>query len=399
MNWLAISLVALGLGTEPGEAPMSDVVRGNNAFALDLYGKLRAQEGNAFLSPYSISSALAMTRAGAKGETAAEMDRVLHLKGGDPAATDREFAALMSSLNGDKADRGYRLDVANRLWGMQGFHFVPEFIERTRANYGAGLERINFGQTAEAIRTINAWVASKTQYKINDLLQEGDVNAGTRLVLTNAIYFKGKWTIPFAKESTRDRPFHASASAPAPVPTMMHEGSYLYYEGDGLKAIELPYRPGDLAMDILLPDAIDGLPAIEAKLTPDNLTRWLGGLKSRRVELSLPRFTMKTKAELSKPLAALGMIRAFNPEAADFSGIATEEELSISAVIHQAFVAVDEEGTEAAAATAVVMRATAAMQPPTPPAIFRADHPFLFLIRDVRSGAILFLGRVANPKG
>ena len=396
MIWLATSLMALAIGPDQGDTPMTDLVRGNNAFALELYGKLRVQPGNAFLSPYSISSALAMASAGARGETATEMDRVLHL-GDDSEATHRDYAALRESLDGGQVDRGYRLDVANRLWGMEGFHFLPDFVELTRTRYGAGLERIDFARSAEAARTINAWIEAKTQDKIKDLIGPRDVGASTRLVLTNAIYFKGKWSVPFLKNETRDMPFHASATASAPVPTMTRLGKYPYFEGEGLKAIALAYSPGDLAMDVLLPDAVDGLPALEAKLTTDNLARWLGGLQSREVVLSLPRFTMTSRAELGQVLAEMGMTRAFNVSEADFSGISTEERLSISAVIHQAFVAVDEEGTEAAAATATVMRSLA-MVVPKPPAIFRADHPFLFLIRDLRSGSILFLGRVADPK-
>jgi serpin B len=401
MSWLAISLVALGIGPGIGDKPMTDVVRGNNAFALDLYGKVRGQPGNAFLSPYSISTALAMTYAGARGETADQMARVLHL-GGDPEATHRGFEDLMRSLDGDgkedAAKRGYRLDVANRLWGKDQFHFLPEFIELTRIRYGAGLERIDFARSDAAIRAINDWIAKKTQDKIQDLLHPGDVGSQTRLVLTNAIYFKGSWADPFSKGLTRDEPFHTSATASAPVPTMHRQAKFRYFEGDGLKALELPYGPGDLAMDVLLPDAVDGLPALEARLAPDALDRWLGGLGEREVVVALPKFTMTSRFELGEILKTMGMPRAFTPGQADFSGIATEEELAISAVIHQAFVDVNEEGTEAAAATAVTIRAMKAIVPRKPDS-FRADHPFLFLIRDVRSGSLLFLGRVANPKG
>ena len=402
MHWLILSLGVLGLEPTPPadapreKAPMSDVARGNNQFALDLYAKLRATPGNRFFSPYSISSALAMTRVGARGETGQEIDRVLHL-GPDLAATNQGFAALTSALNGGPSDRPYRLDVANRLWGMEGFHFVDEFLRTTEANYQAGLERVDFRDSARAVAAINAWVAGKTQDKIPKLLEPGDVNAATRLVLTNAIYFKGDWSDPFEKANTSDLLFHVSATEKPQVPTMGRGGQYDFYAGDGLKAIRMPYLPGDLAMEVYLPDAADGLPALEAKLTTENLSRWSGELKRRKVFVLLPKFTMRTRAELMPPLAALGMGRAFNPDQADFSGIATDGKLSISAVIHEAYVAVDEKGTEAAAATAVVMRMTAAM-PTEPPVEFRADHPFLFLIRDLKTDAILFLGRVTDPR-
>lgn len=400
MTWIALSLATLLIhpaGAVEEKKPMTDVARGNNAFALDLYGKLRSEPGNVFVSPYSIASALAMTRAGARGETAAEMDRVLHLDP-DQAATAKGFADLSRSLNAapGQPDRGYRLDVANRLWGMQGFHFLPDFLRVTETSYGAGLERVDFAQNAKAAGIINAWVEKKTQDKIKNLIGPNDLGPQTRLVLTNAIYFKGDWASPFEANSTSPGPFRVSASESPRVPLMHQTKLYDYFEGDGLKAIRLAYKPGDLAMEAFLPDQPDGLADLEARFTAENLAKWSGALKPRRVDLTLPKWTTRARYELTPTLAALGMKSAFNPERADFSGIASEEQVSISAVVHQSFVAVDEKGTEAAAATAVMMRATSAMIV-DPPAEFRADRPFLFLLRDLRSGAILFLGRVADP--
>ena len=273
------------------------------------------------------------------------------------------------------------------------------FPALTRDSYGAELAQVDFVHEAEQARqAINTWVEEKTEGKIVDLIPRGVLDGQTRLVLTNAIYFKGDWSTPFPKAATRDDTFHAGGGKTVTVPLMFKNDDFGYRAGDGLKVLELPYGKGDLSAVAILPDAVDGLPALEAKLTAEDLGRWLGELRRRKVQVFLPRFKLTSQFSLRDVLADLGMHQAFDRDAADLSGISTQEKLHISAVVHKAFVDVNEEGTEAAAATGVIVATRAAMVRQEP-AVFRADHPFLFLIRDTRSGSILFVGRVDNPRG
>src|SRR5271157_759719 len=367
---LLVTVATIGTVVRAEEGRMSSVAEGNSQFAVDLYGKLRNQPGNLFFSPSSISTALAMTYAGARGETAGQMARVLHF----PTPQDKlpeAFRWLHAALRPAAEKPGYRLNEANRLWGQQGYHFLPDFLAVTRDFYHAELAQVDFsGQTELARETINQWVEKQTQEQIKDLVPCGAIKPLTRLVLTNAIYFKGDWTRPFPKAATRDELFHLSSDQTTTSPLMHKTDDFKFAAVDGLKALELPYGNGDLATIVLLPDAIDGLGALEQKLTPE--------------------------FSLSTVLAAMGMPLAFD-DRADFAGMSTEKYLYISAVLHKAFVDVNEEGTEAAAATGVVVTARAMMRPQEP-ALFRADHPFLFLIVDNRTKSILFLGRVINPK-
>ena len=364
---------------------------------MDLYGKLRNQPGNLFFSPSSISTALAMTYAGARGETAEQMARVLHF----PAPQDQlpeAFRWLVAALRPAAEKPGYRLNAANRLWGQQGYHFLPEFLAVTRDSYHAELAEVDFaGHTELARETINEWVEKQTQEKIKDLVPRGALTPVSRLVLTNAIYFKGAWTRPFPKAATRDEVFHLSSDKTTTLPLMHKTDDFKFAALNGMKALELPYGNGDIATVVLLPDEIDGLSALEQRLSPESITRWTNGLQKRKVQVFLPRFKLTSDFSLSTILAAMGMPLAFDHNRADFTGMSSEEQLSISAVLHKAFVDVNEEGTEAAAATGVVMAARAAMIP-REPLLFRADHPFLFLIVDNRTKSILFLGRVVNPR-
>ncbi len=399
MKCFAMTLLVLGATTagRADESTQAEVVRGNNRFALDLYGKVRDREGNIFFSPYSISTALAMTYAGARGETAAEMARTLRFEV-PSEQLHPAFAAIGKALDAEGSKRGYRLSMANRLWGQQGDHFLPDFLALTRESYGAELAPVDFAsQTASARRAINSWVEQRTQSKIKDLIQPGDLTDRTRLVLTNAIYFKGRWSEPFETGATEEANFHVDAKQDVRVPMMHRTSGLAYWAGDGLKVVALPYSRGDLSMVILLPDKADGMEALEAGLTAKNLAKWLDGLRPNEVKVSLPRFATSSRFKLADVLKAMGMSQAFSPGPSDFSGISTEEDLSLSEVIHQAFVDVNEEGTEAAAATAVVQSPPSPVPPP--PVEFRADHPFVFLIRDKARGSILFLGRVANPRG
>ncbi|HZT83548.1 MAG TPA: serpin family protein [Gemmataceae bacterium] len=395
---LAAILAADGAG-RAAEVPAADkaaVVKGDNEFALDLYAKLRAQEGNLFLSPASIATALAMTYGGARGETAEQMAKALHFTL-PPDRLHPAFAALLKEINTPGKERGYQLSTANALWGQKGYHFLPGYLKLTRDNYGAGLNEVDFaGNTEGARKTINLWVEKETHDKIKDLIKPGMLDGMTRLVLTNAIYFKGDWVRKFKKERTREEPFFAPGGKQVKTPLMHETSTFKYLDGGTFQALELPYKGRELSMVVLLPKKNDGLPDLEKQLTAARLNEWLGKLRPEEVNVTLPRFKMTAEFQLSSQLSALGMKRAFSKQA-DFSGMnGGQEPLFISDVIHKAFVDVNEEGTEAAAATAVIVRATSA-QPHVPPT-FRADHPFVFLIRDNRSGSLLFLGRLVNPQ-
>jgi serpin B len=380
--------------SDPGVPPdVRTLVQGNNAFALDLLARLREKDGNVFYSPYSISTALAMTSAGARGETAEQMARVLHF------TLDRQrlhpaFAELIRGLNGHGLPRDYRLDVAQSLWGDRTLIVRPEFQDLLYADYGARLRVVNFGKEPDvARRQINRWVEDRTNDKIKDLLHQGDIEPITRMVLVNAIYFKAAWQKPFEAEATKEAVFH-SGGKEVTVPLMHQTEEFNYYEDDGFQAVELPYEGGELSLVALLPRQKDGLGKLEQSLTAAKLDACLGKLSPWPVEVFLPRFKTNARLALARQLAAMGMPLAFSP-AADFSGISTTQKLTISEVIHQTFVDVNEGGTEAAAATAVILRAVSAPKP----VAFRADHPFLFLLRDRRTGSILFLGRVTHPSG
>jgi len=391
-----VSFAACGAqdpATPEARADEQTLVRGDNAFALDLYGKLREQEGNLFFSPYSISTALGMTYAGARGNTEAQMAKVLHFDL-PQEKLHPAFKSLLEGLGARRKEGGYELSVANALWGQKGYPWLKEFLDVTRGNYGAGLREVDFaGDTEGARKTINDWVEKQTREKIKELLLKGDVGRETALVLTNAIYFKGDWASQFKKDRTRPGPFSLSDGTKVEVPMMRQTEEFGYMETEDLQALELPYVKGHLAMIVLLPRKVDGLPALEGSLTVEKLEGWLGLLhKEEEVSVILPKFKMTSRFELNEVLKALGMTDAF--DGADFSGMDGVRDLFISKVIHKAFVDVNEEGTEAAAATAVAVdRAVARM------AEFHADHPFLFLIRDNASGSILFMGRVADPTG
>lgn len=374
------------------------VANGSNEFAADLYARLSSGKStNLFFSPYSISVALAMTYAGAEGQTEAQMAKVLHFALPE-AKLHQAFSGLQKRLTSNGDSSAFQLRVANRLWGQNDFHFLPTFLQVTSDNYGAELGQVDFKQTEAARKTINAWVEEQTDDKIRDLLAPGVLDASTRLVLTNAIYFKARWEEQFSKSVTKDAPFHLVGHKQVTVPMMHQQHRFQYGETSSVQILELPYAGYEgLCMLILLPKKIDGLSDLEKVLTSENLHKWSAGLKSRQVDLYLPKFKMTSEFELGDVLKLMGMSLAFSDKA-DFTGMSTQEPLLISAVIHKAFVDVNEEGTEAAAATAVGLRLAAALPQPEEPVEFRADHPFVFLIRDNRTQAVLFLGRLVNPK-
>ena len=379
-----------------GETDLAAVVRGNGAFALDLYSRLSSRSGNLFFSPFSISTALAMTYGGAQSATAEEMAAALRF----PFGQERLHPAFANLLRQVKSkSRGVELSLANGLWAERGYAFRESFKDLIKTHYGAELSELDFSTAAsEACRIINEWVERQTAGKIRDLIGPRALGPLTRLVLANAIYFKGDWASPFQKERTKDAPFTVTPKQKVTVPMMCRLAEYSYLETDSFQALSFAYEGRHLAMVILLPRKVDGLPELEKSLTPGKLRLWLGGLRPRVVTAYLPRFRATSAFTLNEVLAEMGMRLAFEGSAADFSGMTSCERLFLSLVLHKAYVDVDEKGTEAAAAT-VMVEAGAAFRPlEVPIPVFRADHPFLFLIMDHRSGSILFLGRVTNPK-
>ncbi|MBC8468200.1 MAG: serpin family protein [Planctomycetes bacterium] len=378
------------------------VVAGNNEFAFELYSKLRSSEGNLFFSPYSISTALALAYSGARGETETEMATVLHL----PTTTKdtigqmrfhSTFGTIIKDLNSRGEKGGYELSAANALWGQKGYGFLEEYLELIENNYGGKLNEVDFVRAAETTRkTINKWVEQKTNNKITNLIPQGVLDSMTRMVLTNAIYFKGNWARQFKKDMTEDAPFTLVDGEKVDAAMMNQTAEFGYMETASFQGLELPYVDDELSMIIMLPKEIDGLDEFEKTLTVENLSNWLSKLHKREVVVSVPKFKMTSQFGLASVLKSMGMTDAFSSNA-NFSGINGKRDLFISAVIHKAYVDVNEEGTEAAAATAVTMKLTSVMPSRIP--VFRADHPFLFLIRDNHSGSILFIGRVMNPKG
>jgi serpin B len=366
-----------------------------SGFAARLYDRLAGTQAgkNLFLSPFSVQVALAMCAAGARGETR----RVLAELIGAPESVEgqnRQYADLLKSVNGE-GEWPFRLVTANALWGQQGYHFNPGYQKAVSYFHGGAFHEVNFhAQPEEAVRTINAWVSKKTRKKIKELLNRDLIDADTRLVLTNAVYFKGQWVEPFDRAGTRDEDWHGPYGT-SKVPMMHREGGYHYYQGGGFQALDMPYEGRELSMLVVLPTKEDGLAALEARFAAEGLYQQVvGGLyQEEGVVVSLPRFTMEAEFRLKPVLCALGAELAFS-DGADFSGIG-EGPLQISEVVHKAFVEVNEEGTEAAAATGVSVETGDAIRLPL---VFKADHPFLFFIKDRDTNAVLFSGRVLDPK-
>ncbi len=407
----AFILAASTVGLAAGET--KNVTEGGIEFAVELYGRLAEMEGNLFFSPASIHTALGMTYAGARNQTAMQMAETLHLDT-DGQNIHSEFSALIKKLNTPRMVRSYeevdnqvertekpayQLVIANALWGQKGYRWKKDFLNLTATSYGAGLHKVDFAkQTATAGKTINAWVEKETRDRIKDLIPEGGLDAMTRLVLTNAIYFKANWAEKFSKHATKYKPFNVSAAQKIATPMMFQKDDYKYMETDTFQALEMPYKAHELSMVVFLPKKIDGIGRFEESLAPGKIPGWLEKLRTEEVEVTMPKFEFTSSFALSRILMAMGMKDAFSPSLADFSGMTSAEKVFVSDVIHKAFVAVDEEGTEAAAATAVMMAGSAAPMPKPNPKIFKADHPFIFIIRHNTSGAILFMGRVVNPK-
>ncbi len=392
---LALSIVS---PLHAGEAPEKELARDNNAFALDLYDQILKSKDNAeknlFFSPFSVSTALGMTYAGARGKTADQMKKVLHFRMKNKQLHSA-YNRLISHLNEIQKKEELQLSVANALWGQKGYGFRKQYLQLTQKNYGAGLNQVNFKQIPEKVRgRINSWVADKTKNKIKNLMPKDSITIRTRLVLTNAIYFKARWANIFKEKATRKKPFKLLGGKKVKTPTMHQTDRFGYKETKTAKVLQLPYKGQQTSMFVILPKKDDGLPRLEKGLSAKTLSAMTDKMQQARVIVALPKFKLTSKFMLGDILKKMGMPDAFDLQKANFSGMCNKD-LSIQAVVHKAYVDVYEKGTEAAAATGVSMRATSAFV--GKPKTFRADHPFLFLIRDRQTGAILFMGRVLNP--
>ena len=375
------------------DADMAAVIEGNNAFALDLYQMLSGEDGNLFLSPFSISAALALALVGAEGDTQTQMEDVMQVMLAEDAFHDN-FGALMRDLGGEDRGRGYELDVANRIYGQQDYGWDDTFKAVNEEDYGAPLEELDFSADAEAARQeINDWVAEQTQDKIPELYKANDITTQTRMAITNAIYFQAQWAEQFDESRTWDDDFTTADGREVIVPLMHQEGEmeWAHVDADGLTLLRLPYEDDEVSMILLLPDEGVTVFDVEALLEPDTLSGWIDALQSEKVTMSLPRWETKQRFVVSDMLVDMGMTDAFDAAMADFSGMTGgDNELFISKLIHEACIDVNEAGTEAAAATGAVLEAST-------PAFFYVDRAFNYLIRDDLTGSILFMGRVADP--
>ena len=387
-------------------ADLEALTRGNADFAFDLYRSVAETEGNLFFSPHSISTALAMTYAGASGDTERQMSETLRfgLPQDDlhPAFNALDLSLVTREYTDEDEQEGFRLNIANAIWGQEDYGFLPEFLDTLAVNYGDGVRPVDFQGDPEGSRArINDWVAETTEERITELIPQDAIDRFTRMVLANAIYFKASWQHPFEKEATSPGAFHLLDGSEREVPMMRQQASLRYAKGDGYQAVELPYKGGDVAMTVLLPDA-GKFRDFEESLSGDSVKSILEELEGEPVRLTMPKFEVETAFSLSDTLSNLGMPDAFDDTAADFSGMdgrvcraRGDICLLISDVLHKAFASVDEAGTEAAAATAVIIGVTRAN--PTEPLTVVVDRPFLFVIRHQATGAILFIGRVLSP--
>jgi len=421
---MAAALAVAGASLTAAETASSDTTtaaKAINALGLDLLAKGTPPGESVLLSPYSIQAALAMTFAGADGETRAEMARVLHYSPNEESQLHNSFAALQRALediakaskeraelaqrNGQASDP-FTLTVANRLFGQQGYEFRPAFLNLTKETYAAPFQLVDFIHSYRRVRTeINHWVEEQTRDRIQDLIPPDGLNQETRLVLVNAIYMKAPWADPFPEKATRPEPFYIGGGAPQEVPTMIRQGRFGYAERDGFRIVTIPYGGGGIQFLILLPDQKDGLAALEQRLMPEMLAN-TGQAPYKELILHLPKFKMQPPLfRLGKTLRELGMNSAFDvPKgSANFDRMAPrkpDDYLCISEVFHKTFLDLDEKGTEAAAATAVVMmRVTSAVGEKPKPIEVKVDRPFLFAIQHRPSGACLFLGRLQDPRG
>ncbi len=389
---LIVGAETLSALEEPGKASMGAVVKGNTAFALSMHRELSSTEGNLFFSPYSISTALGMTYAGARNNTEKEMKEALHFPG-RREELPKSFGELQDALHAVQRAGDIKLSIANAIWAEKSYKFLPSFMDLVEKEYKSKISLANFVGDAEAERnTINSWVEKQTNDKITDLIPKGVLTSVTRMVLVNAIYFKGDWASPFKEDHTQEREFYVAAEEKIKAKMMMQSGKFRLAEDGDTQALEMPYKGNTLSMLVLLPKQKGGISQLEETLTAEKLSGLVATLRETKVDVSFPKFKVEAGYNLKTPFKSLGMKDAFTG-AADFSGMDGTRNLFISDILHKAFVEVEETGTEAAAATAVSVGILSAPVYPR----FNANHPFLFLIRDNATGSILFMGRLVNP--
>ncbi|MGD9260856.1 MAG: serpin family protein [Desulfobacterales bacterium] len=399
IKWLVLLVVVNFLSHQIVSADENDMVKnmvtGNTSFALDLYKQLKSNEGNLFFSPFSISTALGMTYVGARQNTAKQMAAVLHFSGKQDQIHD-SLGDLIAQINDIQKQVDLELRVANALWVQKDYQFLKEFLYVIQNVYKAQLNHVDFAAAHDAARrAINGWVEQQTNQRIKDLIRPGVLDALTRMVLVNAIYFKGFWDSQFKEKDTQELDFWVTPQSSLKASMMHQEQEFNYFENEQLQVLEMPYQNKALAMIVLLPKKRDSLADFENTLNLESVLSWQNQLRKHKVRVFFPRFKIESQFSLNQNLIAMGASDAFNPNRADFSGMVGRKDLFLSAVIHKAFVEVNEEGTEAAAATGAVVSVTS-IKPPSP--IFKADHPFIFFIRDNESQSILFLGRILNPQ-
>ena len=400
MKWFfnaAYLLLGIFLAMPCNVSADNNAISSNNLkFSLDLYKALNADPGNIAFSPYSIEEALSLTLAGAKADTAAQIRSALSLPENPPAP---RVKILRENLAKAASADGFELRLANSLWMQKDYDFLDSFKTAAKNDYDAVLETVDFIKSCEKAREeINDWVEDLTKKKIRELLKEGDLKPISRLVIVNAIYFKAAWLSPFLEAVTQKGKFWETPDKTVEASFMKQQAQLRYTETDILQIAELPYAGASTSMLILLPKEKGGIVKIEKTLESTGLESHIAALASETVMVQLPRFTTRSAMSLVAALSALGVVDAFKPSVADFSGIDGSKQLSISDVIHQAVVETNEQGSEAAAATAVIFGIeTAAPAPTKKPIAFIADHPFIFFIRENKTGNILFMGRVTNP--
>lgn len=392
MTLMLLVPVSAGDAAETATSAAAD----NAAFAFDIFSVLKNEDGNLFFSPYSISSALAMTYGGARGNTASQMEKALKFTEGQEG-THKAFSELDSHLEDIQARGNVELAVANSIWPQAGYNFLPKYTELLKKYYGAEITPVDYAKAPEPARKkINNWVEVKTKDKIKDLLPKGSIDPLTRFLIVNAIYFKGDWEKQFDPCDTMQAPFFVTPEKSVDASFMNRTGYYNYSDAEGMQLLELPYAGGDLSMVVILPGSESGIADLEEAVTLENFSRWKENMSETEVKVFLPKFRIEWGSfSLVDALRSLGMTEAFSDMTADFSGMDGRPHwLYITDVLHRAFVDVNEEGTEAAAATAVVVGVRSM---PAPIPVFRADRPFIFIIQEKSTGSVLFMGRVSDP--
>jgi serpin B len=391
MKALFIFLIAVVLSCNINAQQAYSIADSNNLFAFKLYNEVKKDKReNLFFSPFSISTALAMTYAGARNETEKQMASTLHFNS-DQDAFHRDYKTFLEKIGSDTG-KDLIMGIANSLWIANSFKLLAPFQNILTTDYNSEAKNVDFSKSEQIRQEINAWVEGKTNDKIQDLIKPHMLSASTKLVLVNAIYFKGKWKFPFSKDSTKTDDFYKSDTSSIKTKFMHNTAHYTYYEDTSLQAIEIPYSGGRVSMVVILPKERDGINTLENQLNYLYYSKIISSFGPKKVIVALPKFKTTASFQLEGVLANMGMPDAFSN--ANFSGI-SHESLYISHVIHKAFIDVNEEGTEAAAATAVVMRQMAMRPMPVP--VFNANHPFIFVIRDTMTGGILFMGKIMDP--